>query len=82
MTARTPKILLGEGSSRRRARPSRRWGSPGIGSGWFPRAVVSAKLLRAPDAAARLAQTTIAVYSLSAAAIRRMHAWRASAAAP
>lgn len=48
----------------------------------IPLAVVIAKLLRAPDAAARLAQTTIAAYSLSATAIRRMHAWRASAAAP
>jgi predicted ATP-grasp superfamily ATP-dependent carboligase len=42
-----------------------------------PLAVVIAKLLLAPGATARFAQTTIAAYSLSAAAIRRMHAWQA-----
>jgi predicted ATP-grasp superfamily ATP-dependent carboligase len=47
----------------------------------IPLAVVVAKLMRAPDAAARFAQTTVAAYSLSAAAIRRMHAWQAGDAA-
>jgi predicted ATP-grasp superfamily ATP-dependent carboligase len=43
----------------------------------IPLGVVIAKLLRAPDAAARLAHDTVAAYSLSTAAIRRMHAWQA-----
>ena len=47
----------------------------------IPLAVVVAKLMGAPDAAARLAQATVAAYSLSAAAIRRMHAWQAGGAA-
>jgi hypothetical protein len=42
----------------------------------LPLAVVIAKLLSAPGAAARFAQAAVAAYSLSPAAIRRMHAWQ------
>jgi hypothetical protein len=42
----------------------------------LPLAIVITRLLRAPGAAARFSATTIAAYSLSPAAIRRMQAWQ------
>ncbi|MGA7803209.1 hypothetical protein [Bradyrhizobium sp.] len=45
----------------------------------IPLAVVMAKLLRAPKAAARFTETTVAAYSLTPTAVRRLHAWQQSA---
>jgi predicted ATP-grasp superfamily ATP-dependent carboligase len=44
-----------------------------------PLAVVAAHLLRAPDATARLSESTVAAYSLTAGAIHRLRAWQHSA---
>jgi hypothetical protein len=44
----------------------------------IPLAVVAARLLRSPKAAARLAETTIAAYSLTPQAIHRLRAWQHS----
>jgi hypothetical protein len=41
----------------------------------LPVAVVIAKLLRAPDAAARFSQTAVAAYSLTPSAIHRLRGW-------
>jgi predicted ATP-grasp superfamily ATP-dependent carboligase len=45
----------------------------------LPLAVVIAKLLRAPDAAARFSQTAVAAYSLTSSAIHRLRAWHHAA---
>jgi len=45
----------------------------------IPLAVVVARLLRSPKAAARFAETTVAAYSLTASAIHRLRAWQHSA---
>jgi len=44
-----------------------------------PLAAVAISLLRAPDATARLSASTVAAYSLTAAAIHRLRAWQHSA---
>jgi len=44
-----------------------------------PLAVVAISLLRAPDATARLSESTVAAYSLTAEAIHRLRAWQHSA---
>jgi hypothetical protein len=41
----------------------------------IPLGVVVARLLRAPEAAARFSETTVVAYSLTPAAIRRLRAW-------
>jgi predicted ATP-grasp superfamily ATP-dependent carboligase len=43
-----------------------------------PLAIVAARLLRAPEAAAHLAGSTVAAYSLTAEAIHRLRAWQHS----
>ena len=45
----------------------------------LPLTVVIAKLLRAPDAAARFTQTAVAAYSLTPSAIHRLRAWHHAA---
>jgi predicted ATP-grasp superfamily ATP-dependent carboligase len=45
----------------------------------IPLAVVVARLLRAPEAAARFSDTTVAAYSLTSSAIHRLRAWRHAA---
>jgi hypothetical protein len=45
----------------------------------IPLGVVVARLLRAPQAAARFSETTVAAYSLTAPAIHRLRAWRHAA---
>jgi len=45
----------------------------------IPLAVVVARLLRAPEAAARFSDTTVAAYSLTPSAIHRLRAWRHAA---
>jgi hypothetical protein len=45
----------------------------------IPLTVVMARLLRTPAAAARFAETTVAAYSLTPAAIHRLRAWQHSA---
>jgi predicted ATP-grasp superfamily ATP-dependent carboligase len=45
----------------------------------IPLAVVVTKLLRAPETAARLSETTVAAYSLTPKAIHRLRAWQHSA---
>ncbi len=52
------------------------WTDPCCG---IPLGVVLARLLRAPQAAARLADSTVAAYSLTPAAIHRLRAWQHSA---
>ncbi len=42
----------------------------------IPLGVVVMRLLRTPAAAARFSETTVAAYSLTPSAIRRLHAWR------
>lgn len=44
-----------------------------------PLAVVTGKLLRAPQAAARFSETTVAAYSLTPEAIQRLRAWHHAA---
>jgi hypothetical protein len=44
-----------------------------------PLGVVVARLLRAPETAARFSETTVAAYSLTAPAIRRLRAWHDAA---
>jgi predicted ATP-grasp superfamily ATP-dependent carboligase len=44
----------------------------------IPLAVVAARLLRAPQAAAGLSASTVAAYSLTPQAIHRLHAWQHS----
>jgi predicted ATP-grasp superfamily ATP-dependent carboligase len=44
-----------------------------------PLAVVAISLLRAPDAMAKLSESTVAAYSLTAQAIHRLRAWQHSA---
>jgi hypothetical protein len=44
-----------------------------------PLSVVVARLLRAPEAAARFSETTVAAYSLTPSAIRRLRAWHHAA---
>jgi hypothetical protein len=41
--------------------------------------VVVARLLRAPEAAGRFSETTVAAYSLTPPAIRRLRAWHDAA---
>jgi predicted ATP-grasp superfamily ATP-dependent carboligase len=45
----------------------------------IPLAVVVARLLRAPEAAARFSDTTVAAYSLTPSAIHRLRAWHHAA---
>jgi predicted ATP-grasp superfamily ATP-dependent carboligase len=45
----------------------------------IPLGVVVARLLRAPEAAARFSETTVAAYSLTAPAIHRLRAWHHAA---
>jgi len=45
----------------------------------IPLAVVVARLLRAPEAAARFSETTVAAYSLTPSAIHRLRAWHHAA---
>jgi predicted ATP-grasp superfamily ATP-dependent carboligase len=45
----------------------------------IPLAVMVTKLLRAPETAARLSETTVAAYSLTPKAIHRLRAWQHSA---
>jgi predicted ATP-grasp superfamily ATP-dependent carboligase len=44
-----------------------------------PLGVVAARLLRAPDAAARFSESTVAAYSLTPSAIRRLRDWHRAA---
>jgi glutathione synthase/RimK-type ligase-like ATP-grasp enzyme len=52
------------------------WTDPWVA---IPLAVVMARLLFTPAAVARLSETTVAAYSLTPAAIHRLHAWQHSA---
>jgi predicted ATP-grasp superfamily ATP-dependent carboligase len=68
-------------SSSGRYRGSREELVPLLTDPWceIPLAVVVARLLRAPEAAARFADTTVAAYSLTPSAIHRLRAWRHAA---
>jgi hypothetical protein len=68
--------LLAAGSGRYRG--SREELVPLLSGPWcaVPLSVVVARLLRAPEAAARLSQTIVAAYSLTPPAIRRLHTWQ------
>jgi predicted ATP-grasp superfamily ATP-dependent carboligase len=72
--------LLAAGSGRYRG--SREELVPLLTDPWcaVPLGVVAARLLRAPEAAARFSETTVAAYSLTPAAIRRLREWRTSEA--
>jgi predicted ATP-grasp superfamily ATP-dependent carboligase len=68
-------------SSSGRYRGSREELVPLLTDPWcaIPLAVVVARLLRAPEAAARFSDTTVAAYSLTPSAIHRLRAWRHAA---
>jgi hypothetical protein len=68
-------MLLAFGSGRYRG--SREELAPLVIDPWcaIPLGVVVSRLLRRPEAAARLAETTIAAYSLTPQAIHRLRAW-------
>jgi predicted ATP-grasp superfamily ATP-dependent carboligase len=71
--------LIASGSGRYRG--SREELVPLLTDPWcaIPLGVVVARLLRAPAAAARFSDTTVAAYSLTPAAIHRLRAWRHAA---
>ena len=71
--------LLAAGSGRYRG--SREELVPLLTDPWcaVPLAVVVARLLGTPAAAARFSDTAVAAYSLTPSAIRRLHAWRHAA---
>jgi predicted ATP-grasp superfamily ATP-dependent carboligase len=71
--------LLASGSGRYRG--SREELVPLVTDPWcaLPIGVVVARLLRAPAAAARLSDTTVAAYSLTPSAIDRLRAWQQAA---
>ena len=68
-------------SSSQRYRGSREELVPLLTDPWcaIPLSVVVARLLRAPQAAARFSSTTVAAYSLTPAAIHRLRAWHHAA---
>jgi predicted ATP-grasp superfamily ATP-dependent carboligase len=72
-------VLLASGSQRYRG--SREELVPLLTDPWcaIPLSVVVARLLRAPQAAARFSSTTVAAYSLTPAAIHRLRAWHHAA---
>jgi hypothetical protein len=65
-------------SSSGRYRGSREELVPLLTDPWcaIPLAVVVARLLRAPEAAARFSDSAVAAYSLTPSAIHRLRAWR------
>ena len=71
--------LLATGAGRYRG--SREELAPLLTDPWYaiPLSVVVARLLRRPEAAARLSESTVAAYSLTPSAIRRLRAWHHAA---
>jgi hypothetical protein len=71
--------LLAAGSGRYRG--SREELVPLLTDPWcaMPLGLVVARLLRAPATAARFSETTVAAYSLTPQAIRRLRAWHDAA---